>query len=131
MISPVGKITGFPCQKCGTSLVQTPTARLYCPRCEQLRIMGEATQQVQSLNSKTPYTCQKCGANLEASPTVHRDGLVCPQCSRRKEYRVTWCIDIDADSPEEAVRAVWQRYFHHGHTASVFEVDGVDYDMEV
>lgn len=100
MTSPAGKITAFPCQVCGTHLVMTPTARLYCPRCEQLRIMGAAMQQFHSgLNS----------------------GQLAPP-EQRKEYRVTWCIDIDADSPEEAVRAVWQRYFHHGHTATVFEV---------
>lgn len=62
-------------------------------------------------------------------PDKHKHGLNSGQPAaqeRRKEYRVVWCIDVDAESPEEAVQAVWQQYFRHGHTATVFEVQAFD-----
>ncbi|MEJ8417004.1 hypothetical protein WKE44_25310 [Klebsiella pneumoniae] len=47
-----------------------------------------------------------------------------PECTdwQQKEYRVTWCIDVSADSPEDAVHQVWEQFFQHGHTATIFEV---------
>lgn len=47
-----------------------------------------------------------------------------PECIdwQQKEYRVTWCIDVSADSPEDAVHQVWEQFFQRGHTATIFEV---------
>lgn len=44
-----------------------------------------------------------------------------------KQFRVSWTIDIDADTPEQAAAAVFSRYFRPGHEATVFQVtDGTN-----
>lgn len=88
------------CPKCGSRMLRTETFRLKCQRCDELEVIKRAMTMV---------------------PTGLNSGQPAPQ-ERRKEFRVSWCIDVDADSPEEAARFVWQRYFQHGHTASIFEV---------
>lgn len=93
--------SGMPsCPKCHSEMRQTKTFRFKCQVCEEREVLARAMTQLPS------------GLN-----------------SGQKEYRVTWSIDVTADSPEAAVKQVWDDYFHHDHTASVFEVDGVDYDM--
>jgi hypothetical protein len=42
------------------------------------------------------------------------------------EYRVTWEIDIDADSPEEAAMLVHKDYFKPEHSATCFLVIKTD-----
>lgn len=68
--------------------------------------------------------CKDCGQTWDVNdsnpPPCH------PPRNRQPEYRVTWCIDVGADSPEEAAKYVWQRYFHHGHSATIFEVQQHD-----
>jgi hypothetical protein len=42
------------------------------------------------------------------------------------EYRVTWEIDIDADSPEEAAMLAYKNYFKPEHSATCFLVIETD-----
>ena len=79
--------------------------------------------------------CDACKTGRETGQRVfdssrEYDGYVAglnsgqPECTagQQEEYRVTWCIDVSADSPEDAVRQVWEQYFQRGHTATIFEV---------
>lgn len=98
--------SGIPsCPKCGSRMLQTETFRLKCGVCEERELMARAMQQFHSgLNSGRKECCDW----------------------QQREYRVTWAIDVTADSPEDAVRQVWEQYFQQGHTATVFEVQEFD-----
>ena len=93
------------CPDCGHPLHKTPTMRLKCQRCDELEVIKRA---------------------MTVVPTGLNSGQ--PECTdwQQKEYRVTWCIDVSADSPEDAVRQVWEQFFQHGHTATIFEVQEFD-----
>lgn len=89
------------CPKCGSGMLRTETFRLKCQRCDALEVIKRAMTMV---------------------PTGLNSGQ--PECTdwQQKEYRVTWCIDVSADSPEDAVHQVWEQFFQRGHTATIFEV---------
>lgn len=40
----------------------------------------------------------------------------------QKEYTVRWEIEVSADTPEEAVRSVFEDFFRQGTDATVFDV---------
>lgn len=46
------------------------------------------------------------------------------------EYLVSWYIDIEADSPEEAVLIAFEIQRDPCSEATVFQVDGVNYDAQ-
>lgn len=54
--------------------------------------------------------------------------------SEKKTYTVRWEIDIDADSPEDAARQVFNEFFKQDHSAQIFDVKRLDegeYDFEL
>ena len=46
------------------------------------------------------------------------------------KYLVSWHIDIEADSPEEAVLIAFEIQRDPFSEATFFEVDGVEYDAQ-
>lgn len=48
--------------------------------------------------------------------------------AEKQEYSIRWEISIDAESPEDAVRQVYNDYFKHDHSAQVFDVKPIDSD---
>lgn len=42
--------------------------------------------------------------------------------SKRTEFKVTWTIEVDAETAEEAAQDVHDTYFRKGNDATVFEV---------
>lgn len=44
-----------------------------------------------------------------------------------KTFRVSWCIDVEAGSPEQAAQMVARDYLQAGHTATVLDVAPFDH----
>lgn len=43
-----------------------------------------------------------------------------------KEFKVTWTIEVNAVSPEEAAKEVFGEFFRNGSDATCFEVEPSD-----